>query len=134
MPDQFAQLRDHFVAALEHDGLEAQLRYAEKHCTAESELRVQLVDMLKAHHGAGDFLASRLDATEELRAITEEPGTQIGPYKLLQVIGEGGMGVVYMAEQSAPVERRVALKVIKPLTGDVVGTPLSDVPQLEPSP
>src|SRR6185369_4339077 len=44
----------------------------------------------------------------------ERPGTQIGPYKLLQVIGEGGMGVVYMAEQKEPVERRVALKIIKP--------------------
>ena len=48
------------------------------------------------------------------RPITEQPGTQIGPYKLLQQIGEGGMGVVYMAEQKEPVERRVALKIIKP--------------------
>ncbi len=46
--------------------------------------------------------------------ITEKPGTQIGPYKLLQEIGEGGMGVVYMAEQKQPIERRVALKIIKP--------------------
>ena len=43
-----------------------------------------------------------------------KPGTRIGPYKLLQQIGEGGMGVVYMAEQHEPVERRVALKIIKP--------------------
>ena len=45
---------------------------------------------------------------------TERPGTQIGPYKLLQQIGEGGMGVVYMAEQAEPIARRVALKIIKP--------------------
>ena len=45
--------------------------------------------------------------------ITEKPGAVIGPYKLLQQIGEGGMGVVYMAEQTEPVERRVALKIIK---------------------
>ena len=53
---------------------------------------------------------------------TEGPGTRIGPYKLLQRIGEGGMGVVYMAEQEAPVRRKVALKVIKPGmdTGQVV--------------
>ena len=44
----------------------------------------------------------------------EKPGTQIGPYKLLQQIGEGGLGVVYMAEQTEPVKRRVALKIIKP--------------------
>ena len=42
------------------------------------------------------------------------PGIEIGPYKLLQQIGEGGMGVVYMAEQSQPVQRKVALKIIKP--------------------
>jgi tRNA A-37 threonylcarbamoyl transferase component Bud32 len=48
------------------------------------------------------------------RPITEGPGSRIGPYKLLQKIGEGGMGAVYMAEQEKPVRRRVALKVIKP--------------------
>ncbi len=48
------------------------------------------------------------------RPITEGPGSRIGPYKLLQQIGEGGMGTVYMAEQEKPVRRRVALKIIKP--------------------
>ena len=51
---------------------------------------------------------------QEPRPITEGPGTCIGPYKLLQQIGEGGMGIVYMAEQEKPVRRRVALKIIKP--------------------
>ena len=46
--------------------------------------------------------------------ITERPGTVIGPYKLLEQIGEGGMGVVFMAEQTEPVQRTVALKIIKP--------------------
>jgi serine/threonine-protein kinase len=46
--------------------------------------------------------------------MVESPGMSIGPYKLLQQLGEGGMGVVYMAEQKQPVERRVALKIIKP--------------------
>src|SRR5262249_23585047 len=46
--------------------------------------------------------------------LTEGPGTKIGPYKLLQQIGEGGFGVVYMAEQEKPVFRKVALKIIKP--------------------
>jgi serine/threonine protein kinase len=44
----------------------------------------------------------------------EELGTQIGPYKLLSVLGEGGFGIVYRAEQKRPVRRQVALKVIKP--------------------
>src|SRR5439155_7264704 len=46
--------------------------------------------------------------------IREGPGSVIGPYKLLQELGEGGMGVVYMAEQEQPLRRRVALKIIKP--------------------
>src|SRR5262249_22703548 len=47
-------------------------------------------------------------------APIEGPGTRIGPYKLLQQIGEGGMGLVYLAEQEEPVRRKVALKIIKP--------------------
>ncbi len=58
----------------------------------------------------------------ESRPILEGPGSRIGPYRLLQKIGEGGMGVVYMAEQEKPVRRRVALKIIKPGmdTGQVI--------------
>ena len=53
--------------------------------------------------------------TVRLRPLpTEGPGTVIGPYKLLEQIGEGGMGVVYVAEQTQPVRRKVALKIIKP--------------------
>src|SRR5262249_31062402 len=48
------------------------------------------------------------------RPIIEGPGTRIGPYKLLQEIGAGGMGTVFLAEQAQPVRRRVALKIIKP--------------------
>src|SRR5262249_46755662 len=48
------------------------------------------------------------------RPIAEGPGARIGPYKLLQAIGEGGMGIVYLAEQDQPVRRPVALKIIKP--------------------
>src|SRR5262249_11861516 len=50
----------------------------------------------------------------ELPAAGEQPGAMIGPYKLLEQIGEGGMGTVYMAQQTEPVQRIVALKIIKP--------------------
>ena len=74
--------------------------------------------MLNAHDEAGDFLkgsdspADFASATDD--AKFETAGTIVGPYKLLEQIGEGGMGVVYMADQQTPVLRRVALKIIKP--------------------
>ena len=115
MDNQLATIRDHFLSALEHDGLEAQLQYVAEHCSEKADMRVQLEGMLRAHHQPEGFLASRGDASPTIDCpMTEKPGTQIGPYKLLQQIGEGGMGVVYTAEQSEPVGRRVALKVIKP--------------------
>jgi serine/threonine protein kinase/tetratricopeptide (TPR) repeat protein len=84
----------------------------------DQELLVRVRALLRAHAEPGSFLqdpavANQPSATE-IQPITEKPGSQIGPYKLLQQIGEGGFGVVYMAEQKAPVKRRVALKIIKP--------------------
>ena len=70
-----------------------------------------------AASGGATVDASPSDETgslRPLRPLLEGPGTLIGPYKLLQQIGEGGMGVVFMAEQTQPVRRKVALKVIKP--------------------
>ena len=72
--------------------------------------------MLQAHEAAGSFLEQPLfesTPTTDQRPAVEKPGTRIGPYKLLQLIGEGGMGSVWMAEQSHPVQRKVALKIIK---------------------
>jgi serine/threonine protein kinase/tetratricopeptide (TPR) repeat protein len=73
--------------------------------------------LLKAQAKAGDFLnqpaADAVGPLDEL-PVTERPGTVLGPYKLLEAIGEGGFGVVFLAEQSQPMRRRVALKVLKP--------------------
>jgi serine/threonine protein kinase/Tol biopolymer transport system component len=92
-------------------------------CGEDDSLRGQVVSLLAADAAGSDILSTR--EIEEVHAgqaappaepeqPIEGPGSRIGPYKLLQVIGEGGFGVVYMAEQEAPIRRRVALKVVKP--------------------
>ncbi len=92
--------------------------YLERACGGDVELCRAVEALLQEHDKLGDFLeespiASRSKATAET-AGAEKPGDFIGGYKLLQQIGEGGCGVVFMAEQAAPVYRKVALKIIKP--------------------
>ncbi len=87
-------------------------------CSPDSQVRDRLNVLLEAHDEASDFLESPavrapvLDLTTQL-PLAEGPGTTIGRYKLLELIGEGGFGAVYMADQKEPVRRRVALKIIK---------------------
>ncbi|HUE72151.1 MAG TPA: serine/threonine-protein kinase [Pirellulaceae bacterium] len=93
--------------------------FLDEACGGAPEIRAQVEALLAAHAAAGSFLESPPAAVVDVGAtlnspVSERPGTQIGPYKLLQQIGEGGMGVVYMAEQTEPIARRVALKIIKP--------------------
>src|SRR5262245_19271805 len=90
--------------------------FVNRACLADEALRPRIEELLRAHEGAGDFLAAPAFAvpTTHIPCITEGPGTVVGPYRLLQRIGEGGFGVVYMAEQVEPVRRKVALKIIKP--------------------
>jgi WD40 repeat protein/serine/threonine protein kinase len=83
----------------------------------DEELRRRLSLLLAAHRRADSFLESPapgLGATLDAPAVAEAPGALIGPYKLLEQIGEGGFGVVFMAEQQQPLRRKVALKVLKP--------------------
>ena len=88
--------------------------YLDEVCANNTELRQSVELLLKAHDRAGHFLQAvpRNDPTID-QPDHQGPGTIIGPYKLLQRIGEGGMGTVYMAEQMHPVKRTVALKLIK---------------------
>ncbi len=82
-------------------------------CGEDESLRQRVRELLDAHQQSDRILDGNAERSDDL-VITERPGTQIGPYKLLQEIGEGGFGVVYMAEQLEPVRRKVALKIIKP--------------------
>ncbi len=91
--------------------------YLDQVCAGEPQLR-QLVEAMLRAHEQGGVLLERLAGSPPpdpgpARSVSEKPGDRIGRYKLLQQLGEGGCGVVYMAEQSEPMRRRVALKVIK---------------------
>jgi eukaryotic-like serine/threonine-protein kinase len=92
--------------------------YLKDACGDNAELRAGVEELLRADEQADSLLDKPANASEfvtlDMPAPIEKPGTQIGPYKLLQQIGEGGFGVVYMAEQTKPVRRKVALKIIKP--------------------
>jgi eukaryotic-like serine/threonine-protein kinase len=90
--------------------------YLDEACAGDAALRQRVEELLHASDEAGNFLESpaNVPPTRSVPALpAEKPGDKIGRYKLLQQIGEGGCGAVYMAEQTEPVKRRVALKVIK---------------------
>src|SRR6187401_2154956 len=104
-----------FLAALEKATPRERAAYVEVATAGQPELAQRVRELLAAHdesHGPLDARPPGLTATTP--PLSERPGTTIGPYKLLQQLGEGGMGVVYMAEQKQPVERRVAFKIMKP--------------------
>ena len=93
--------------------------FLDRECADDAALRAEVEALLAAGDQAGSFLespapAADLDWTIDQPGSPERPGTVIGPYKLLEQIGEGGFGVVFMAEQTHPVRRKVALKVLKP--------------------
>jgi serine/threonine protein kinase/Tfp pilus assembly protein PilF len=110
------RIDDIFAAAMEMESAEERANYLDQACAGDTELRQRLERLLEAYFQAGSFLESPATALDVTHAqpISEQLGTIIGPYKLLEQIGEGGMGVVYMADQQTPVRRRVALKIIKP--------------------
>ncbi len=85
-------------------------------CGADEPLQRRMQALLHAHDNPGSFLAEQPPALARTvdDPISERPGTVIGPYKLMEQIGEGGMGLVFVAEQQQPIRRKVALKVIKP--------------------
>jgi tetratricopeptide (TPR) repeat protein len=90
--------------------------YLHEACGGDDSLRQRVEALLRAHESAQAFMdrpAVGLRREPLVVQHPEQPGDRIGRYKLLQQIGEGGCGVVYMAEQEEPVRRRVALKVIK---------------------
>jgi serine/threonine protein kinase len=118
------QSEELFVAALEIKDRAARAAFLEEACKGNPELRRAVDDYLETSTKAEEFFTRSGQAVVEVNEVlklgsslveadAEKPGSCIGPYKLLQRLGEGGCGVVYMAEQEKPVRRRVALKIIK---------------------
>jgi tetratricopeptide (TPR) repeat protein/serine/threonine protein kinase len=112
-----AGLKAVFSKALELAEPAERARYLAKACGGDERLRAEVESLLGALDKAGSFLeapAAPAGQTVDAPRAQEGPGTVIGSYKLLEQIGEGGFGVVFLAEQQQPVRRKVALKILKP--------------------
>src|SRR5262249_12804045 len=95
--------------------------FLDESCGGDAALRADVDALLEASDQAGNFLESPAEGLPLLEAgpdadeiAIEEPGTQIGPYKLIAEIGEGGFGMVFLYEQHQSIRRQVALKILKP--------------------
>jgi serine/threonine protein kinase len=109
-----------FLEAVEWHAPDEWAAFLDRACAGQPDLRGRVEALLAAHrevgtarHGHGVAGASPV-ATVDQQPSREGSGTDLGPYKLLEQIGEGGFGVVFLAEQVQPIRRRVALKVLKP--------------------
>src|SRR5579864_1643367 len=130
MPTWDPRANELFLKALAMRSAEERQQYLDGACAGDAALRAEVEALLEASARAGHFLESpaaelplplggagaevKAGATVDDPPVMEKPGTVIGQYKLLEQIGEGGFGVVFMAEQTQPVRRKVALKVLKP--------------------
>src|SRR5580765_4542549 len=120
MPENTNHEDDLFEAALLRSPGPERTAFLDGECRGDPDFRARVEMMLEGHLNAKDFLEILPDGVAPERKIAspetvglEQLGSSIGPYKLLQKLGEGGCGLVYLAEQNQPVRRRVALKVIK---------------------
>jgi serine/threonine protein kinase len=116
MNAEFRRVKEIFLAAVEKVEPAERDAYLRAACGQDEDLRRRVDALLAKHAQAGSFLESPAPgpvATVDEPPSSERPGTVIGPYKLLEQIGEGGMGTVWMAQQTEPVKRLVAVKLIK---------------------
>ena len=93
---------------------EGRSAYLVQVCAGDQALRERVEALLQVHEQEQGFLKSEPAPTAVASPLTESPGQEIGRYKLMEQIGEGGMGIVFVAQQERPMRRKVALKIIKP--------------------
>jgi serine/threonine protein kinase len=106
-----------FVEALGRGTAAARAEYLDEACGGDARLRRDVEELLAAHFVAGGILEAPpagIGLAPSAATASDAVGSTVGPYKLLERVGGGGMGVVYMAEQLRPIRRKVALKIIKP--------------------
>ncbi len=125
-PERWQRICDLFDQArqIDPEARDALLRTA---CDGDPELRAEVERLLADDAGASrdGFLDLPTASVTPAGAILEQAGDRVGPYKILQALGEGGMGIVFLAEQDQPVRRRVALKLIKPGMDSARSSPAS---------
>ena len=115
MGEQSNRAKSIFLAAIDEHAPDHWPAFLERACAGDAPLRAEVENLLRAQAALGPFHEATQPAPPATGGLVgERPGTVIGPYKLLEQIGEGGFGIVFMAEQQEPIRRRVALKVLKP--------------------
>ena len=116
MSQQILDEKSIFNIARRIDGRDARSEYLDQVCGTDPEVHSRVVALLEIYESEQTFLESPLNVISVALDLPTPDliGTHIGSYKLLEQIGDGGMGVVYMAEQKKPVRRLVALKIVKP--------------------
>jgi serine/threonine protein kinase len=115
MPLLEADAKQIFLDTIENYSSDQWASAAQEACGEDARLRGRVAALLDAHRSSDPLLDVAIaPATVDSPLCAERPGIQIGQYKLLEEIGEGGMGTVFMAEQTSPVRRVVAVKIVKP--------------------
>src|SRR5580698_7360541 len=117
MPDSPQDAKGIFLAAIDIADAAERGAFVERSCGDDAAVRQRVEDLLRAYGQSGgplDKLAAAMAPTKLAEPIEEQVGATIGPYKLMEQIGEGGFGLVFVAEQQHPIRRKVALKIIKP--------------------
>ncbi len=114
MKETFRRVKELFLESLQKEDPADRAAFLREACGSDVVLHRQVEALLRKHDHAGSFLEQPAAASEPEGVLAAAAGSRIGPYRLLELIGEGGMGSVWLAQQQEPVKRQVALKIIKP--------------------